>query len=126
MQQIANDCGVGGDYATLVGQMKPAFDSMSTTRSNVAFYGKIDGVKSGAVIVSLSPTESKRERGVAFGIYVDRLSEFFNLEKPRVIDVLPDCDKIEETGDWAGDIHRGFAKSSASLEPLITLMKQAK
>ena len=126
LQQIANDCGVGKDYATLVAQMKPLFDSMSTTRSNVAFYGKIEGVKSGAVIVSLSPTESERERGVAFGIYVDRLAEFFNLEKQQVIDILPDCHKIEETGDWAGDIHRGFAKASDSLESLITLMQQTK
>lgn len=123
LQQIANERGVGEVYAALVSEMKPLFDSMSPTRSNVAFYGKIEGVKSGGVIISLSSMDSERERGVAFGIFVDRLAEFFELDKKQVTGVLPECHTIEK---WAGDIHRGFAKSASDLEPLISLMKQSK
>ena len=122
LQQIADDRDVGEAYATLVSQMKPLFDSMSTTRSNVAFYGKIEGVKSGAAIVSLSPVESEPERGVAFRIWVDRLAEFFNLEKETVLDTLPAWDEIV---DWGGDMYCGFAGSAADMEPLIQLVRQA-
>ncbi|MEO2035014.1 MAG: hypothetical protein ABGZ35_23275, partial [Planctomycetaceae bacterium] len=76
LQHLADERGVGHVYSALVQQMRPLFDSMSTTRSNVAFYGKIEGVKSGAVLASLTPTESTADQGVAFGMYVDRLAEF--------------------------------------------------
>jgi hypothetical protein len=127
LQQIADERGVGEAYATLVSQMKPLFDSTYTTRSNIGFEGKIEGVKSTATIASLSSVHSLPERGLPFDIYVDRLAEFFSLQKQQVIDSLPACDEIKDTGNWgAGDIHRGFTKSAADFEPLLTLMKQAK
>jgi hypothetical protein len=123
LQQIADERGVGEAYGTLVRQMKPLFDSMSTTRSNVAFYGKIAGVKSRAAIASLSPVESEPERGLVFRIWVDRLAEFFSLEKGTVLDTLPPWDEIV---DWGGDMYCGHVEAASGLEPLINLMENTK
>jgi len=122
LQQIANDQGVGETYAALIHQLKPLFDSMPTTRSNVTFYGKIAGFKSGAALVSLSPVESQPDRGLAFRIWSDRLARFFGIETQDLLRVLPKHDKISQ---WDGDLYSGFVMSVTDFEPLIPLLQQA-
>lgn len=123
LQEIADQKGIGQVYSTLVQQLKPLFDSMSTTRSNVAFYGKIDGVKSGAVMIAVSPKDSLPERGTACRFYIDRLTEFFRIDKQAISETLPEVVKTEE---WAGDIYHVFVKNADELQPLIQLLQQAK
>lgn len=126
LQEIADSKQVGELYASLVGQMKPLFGSMTTTRSNVAFNGKIAPYKSGAVLATLSPVESVPEKGVSYGIYVDRCAEFFELERDDIVHAIPKIGRIESTGDWAGDIYRGYAATASDLESLISVMRRGK
>jgi len=122
LQQIADERGVGDAYSTLISQMKPLFDSMSTTLSNVAFKARIKEVKS-AGIISLSPLVDQSERGILFRIWVDRLTELFSLEKESVLSSLPEWNDVE---DWNGDTYIGYVMAAADFEPLINLLKQAK
>ena len=125
LQQIANANGVGEVYSTLVKRLKPLFENMTTTRSNVAFNGKVKTAKTVGVILTLSPGSSSPEHGVNYGIYSDRLAWYFDLEKQAIINVIPEYDEIKDFGEWGGDHYTGFVKTSSDFDPLISLMKQS-
>lgn len=125
LHQIAKDRGVGDLYASIVTELRPLFDAVTTTQSNIAFNGKLPKAKSGGTILAILPRESDAVDGVYLKIYIDRLSEFFKLEKRRVVDLLPTPENNESNADWAGDIFYLFIKQPADLQPLVELMQQA-
>ena len=126
LQQVANERGVEDAYATLVSQMKPICDSVSTTRSNIAFYVKFAGYKSRAALISLSPNESQADHGLRFRIWGERVAKFLGIEKETMLEALPKWKTNTDWGGDMGDLYSGFVKSAADFEPLLTLMKQAK
>ncbi|GAA5506704.1 hypothetical protein [Novipirellula caenicola] len=126
LQEIADAKQVGEVYSLLVSQMRALFDSMTTTRSNVAFNGKIAPFKSGAVLAALSPVDSSVDKGLSYGVYVDRCADFFRVTRDEIIQAIPNFERVEETGDWAGDIYRGHVRTASDFDALISLMRQAK
>lgn len=126
LQQIAVEHGVGEPYAALVQRMTPYFKRVSTTLSNVAFNDRISGVATDALIAKLTPAESDPERGVAFVVCIDRMSDVLNVDKEQVSESLQDIDGIEKAEDWTGELMQGFLKSAADIDPLINLMQQAR
>lgn len=92
LSRIAEERGLGEFYKILTMSLEKYFIK-TTNRSALAFYGSIgDGKKS---IFSLIPTQSSQEEGLKFQVYTLRFTNYFNIDKDRLLSMLPENKK-----DW--------------------------
>jgi hypothetical protein len=87
LQEIAATNGVGDLYASLVRSLEGKFPAIRTTRSSLAFIGRINGHEQ--AIFSLIPRESSAERGVRFQVYTKRLAAYFEIAEEAIDALLP-------------------------------------
>ena len=90
-EQIRSICekkGLGTLYDDLLGRLDSVFTSKGTTASSLAFKGRI-GEGGARVIFSLLPSDSDRQKGLAFQVYTKRLADFIGIPVGNVEDVLP-------------------------------------
>jgi hypothetical protein len=92
LSKKAEERGVGDFYKNLTSALEQNFIK-TTTRSSLAFYGSIDeGRKS---IFSLIPTQSSKEEGLKFQVYITRFVKYFNISREALLSMLP-----ENKEDW--------------------------
>jgi len=98
LQAIAVDKGVEELYQQLVSGLASLFDRVGTTRTSIAFIGRMG--QNYNTIFSLVPNESGPDRGLRYQVYAQRLAEYLGIEKGRVASLLPEA--WEEWKGWVG------------------------
>lgn len=116
LERIAESNGVGTLYKKLVEGLSNNFDQKTTTRSSIAFIGIMGESKSRNTIFSLLPGESDSANGVKFQVYLDRFAKYFNIEKAKLLETLPNHGK---SSSWAGDFGIGYFKEDEQVEEFL-------
>ena len=120
LEEIAKTRGVETIYRTLTEGLINYFDSAKTTRSSISFLGKINNSMN--AIFNLIPIESSKDVGLKFQIYINRFSQYLNLDKAEVECLLPP-DKKEwiyvkgYSDEWAG--YEGHFKNIGDVNKLL-------
>jgi len=91
LNEIAMDNGVIDIYSKFVKELTPYFDKTGTTRSSIAFIGKLN--ESMVTVFSLIPVYSKDQNGLKFEIYLQRFSNYFKMEETKIVSILPKLHK---------------------------------
>lgn len=92
LSRMAEARGLGEFYKNLTSALEKEFVK-TPNRSSLAFYGSIgDGRKS---IFSLIPTQSSKEEGLKFQVYITRFIKYFDISREILLSMLP-----ENKEDW--------------------------
>lgn len=97
-EEIAKNNGVGRLFDCVAEELNDIFDTRFTTRSTVGWSGRIG--KSRMTIINFLPKESNKKDGLQFYFYINRLSDYLNTEKNKLIKLFPD--NLEERELWKG------------------------
>lgn len=97
-KEIAENNGVGKLFDYIAEELNDIFDTRFTTRSTVGWSGWIG--KSRMTIINFLPKESNEKDGLQFYFYINRLSDYLNTEKDKLIKLFPD--NLEERELWKG------------------------
>ena len=125
LDELAEKHEVGPLYRQVVAALEiPLFKR--TTQSSLAFYGKFETGRK--VLFSLIPSDSSREAGLRFQVYLWRLAEFLSSSPDDVLRTLPDNseDWAYESGedkDWAG--YTGFFQNEDDVAQFTSLFSEA-
>jgi hypothetical protein len=124
LSRIAEERGLGKHYENLTLALEKYFIK-TTNRSSLAFYGGIaDGKRS---IISLIPTQSTKEEGLKFQIYVSRFINYFNIDRESLLSVLPPdkenwkyfpADQEDKSGFYSGFM--GYFHTDEEVNKFIT------
>jgi hypothetical protein len=87
LRDLAAANGVGELYERILNALDGKFDSVRTTRSSLAFYGRLNGSEN--AIFSLIPGASNPEDGLHFQVYVPRLAAYLGISVADVGAFLP-------------------------------------
>lgn len=87
LQETALQRDVGDLYGRIVQEVEPYFDIVQTTRSSIAFGGRLGERRS--TIFSLIPGESSQGRGLRFQVYLTRLADYLGATKEDATHILP-------------------------------------
>jgi len=123
LQEIANTNGVGEIYSFLYDEFSKKCNGIQTTQTSIGFRGKnvMDGTKMG-VFFNLIPTQSSKETGLKFQIYISRTAKFFGIPEISVETALPK-DRHEwhfsviKDPEWSG--YEGFFKTMDEAESFV-------
>jgi hypothetical protein len=115
LQAIANERGVGTLYQNLVDTLSDIFPNPTTSQSNIAFSTRIQGYKTVAAVVTFTPDHSSTDKGLRYGLYLNRVSEISGVDEEQVKTMLP------HVTNSAGNHYQGFCQDYESFAPLIDL-----
>jgi len=73
LRELAEQNGVEGLYDKALGELRPLFDGMNRTRSNVALIGYMGESKARNSLLGIYPGESSEKSGLAIMLFVNRL-----------------------------------------------------
>jgi uncharacterized protein YeaO (DUF488 family) len=120
---IAVENGVGELFEAAVAGLKPIFNGMRRTRSDLNFVGKMDGSK--PWIFKILPAESSKEEGLRFQVFHKRLAEFLRLDENKLIGLLPNAEICQP---WVGseEAYRGRFTSVAEIDTLARELLESK
>jgi hypothetical protein len=131
LKEIAERNSVEILYEKAFEGLKTLFDSTARTQSNYSFIGYMGDNKSRNSIISIFPGASSEEIGLAVGIQIDRLTEYFGIAEERIHEVLGEPNnKVNElineiivgSSYWASC----YGLNEQSLEDLIELLRNSK
>jgi len=90
LQEIADSNGVGEIYAYLYDEFYKISNGLQLTQSSVGFKGRnvMDGIKLG-VFFNLIPTQSSRDSGLKFQVYLSRTAKFLGVPEKSIEKCLP-------------------------------------
>jgi len=88
LRGLAEQSGIVELYDKALSNLRPLFDGMNRTLSNIAFIGYMGESKARNVILSIYPGESTSAKGLAIKFYLDRLCEYFSLSKEQITSLL--------------------------------------
>lgn len=88
LRGLAEQHGVLGLYEKALTELRPLFDGMNRTRTNVALVGIMGENKARNVIMGIYPEASSAENGLAIMLFMDRTPEYFNLSDDKLQGVL--------------------------------------
>lgn len=127
LQEIASKNGVGEIYTYLYNEIYKVSNGIQLTQSSIGFRGKnvVDGTKMG-VFFNLIPTQSTRETGLKFQIYLSRSAKFFGIPEKSIQSVLPKDRKEWHYADvmlpeWSG--YEGFFKTKNEADLFIGALR---
>jgi hypothetical protein len=127
LKKMSEDNGVGDIYDLLVERLSIIFNGKNTTRSSIAFVGLMNGSRN--TIFSLIPKDSTPEDGLKFQVYINRLAKYLDVDKERLVEVLPQ-DKREwgfvgySSPEWTG--YEGYFKNHDEAERLTEALSEMK
>ena len=87
LRELASEVGLVGLYDRALLDLRPLFDGVRRTRTNVAFIGCMEGGESKNAILGVYPGESSEKDGLAIMLFVDRLVEYFSVARNAVLEV---------------------------------------
>jgi len=127
LQKTAYDKGIGEMYEKLVNELCSILNGKHATRSSIAFVGSMN--KSRKTIFSLIPTDSNRDAGLKFQVYINRLSEYLNIDKDGLIRILPQKKNVwiydvvyDPQSEWAG--YEGFFENMDEVKFFIASLNK--
>jgi hypothetical protein len=127
LQEIANTNGVGEIYAYLYNELYKVSNGIQPTQSSIGFRGKdvVNGAKMG-VFFNLIPTQSSRETGLKFQIYLSRTAKFFDISEKSIEAILPkDLHEWHYSDvmlpEWSG--YEGFFKTMSEAESFMRIVQ---
>lgn len=127
LQKMSEDNGVGDVYSLLLERLSVIFNGKNTTRSSIAFVGLMSGSRN--TIFSLIPKDSNPKDGLKFQVYINRLANYLDVDKERLVEVLPQ-DKREwgyvgyTSPDWTG--YEGFFGNREEAERFSAALSEIK
>ncbi len=125
--EIAENNGVRKEFETLFEGLKPPiFDYNQTTRSSIAFIGKMGEKESRNTIFSLRPSESNTDVGVKYDVFLDRFIEYFGMDREIAKDLFPNYSMKAVYDEWAGEIGHGYFESIEQISKFISDLKKIK
>jgi len=97
-KEIAEKNGIGELFNNISEELTDFFDKRLTTKSTVGWAGLMG--KSMNTIFNILPKESNEKEGLKFYVYIERLSNYLNIERENIIKFLPA--EVEEREPWKG------------------------
>ncbi len=130
-ESLAEKAGVLDLYKKVLTELRPLFDSANRTQSNVSLVGYMGPNKSRQGLFTIFPSASSPEMGLAVGIRVSSLSEYFGINPDMLNAVLgggPDqkakekIDPLVFSGSYWLDC---YSLDSSKLEQFVTILRGA-
>jgi hypothetical protein len=122
LRELARERGVLDLYDKALAALRPLFDGMNRTRTNIALVGYTGENKARNVIIGIYPGESSSSNGLAMTLSVDRMSEYFKLSSDKLCSVLDSPAKNTKTYDP----NQTFFLDLQHLKDLISLLSEVK
>ena len=120
--EIADSHEVGKVYRLLYDEIIPKIFWINTTTRDLALRGKS---QNGQVILNLLLTESTPREGLKFKVYIDRLSNYLNIDVEKLANLLPNYQEIERD-DFFGSIAEGFFKTEEQVKQFVAKLNQVR
>jgi len=122
LRELAENNGVVDLYDKALSELRPLFDGMNRTRTNVALVGYMGENKARNVLLSIYPDVSSSMNGLAIMFFVDRMSEYFRLPQDEVRSVFGSQVKNALTYDP----NATYFFDDQHIEKLVKLLRRAK
>jgi hypothetical protein len=121
-RQMAEQRGVLDLYDKAMSELRPLFDTMNRSLTNVGLIGYMRENKTRNVIIGIYPNESSASDGLALMIIMDRALEYFNLSADKLQSVLGPTARNAKTYNP----NATFYMDNRHLSDLINLLAEAK
>ena len=122
LRDLAEQNGMVELYDKALTELRPLFDGMNTTRTNVALVGYMGENKARNVILGIYPDASSFGDGLAIMCFVDRTSEYFSLSQDEIRSVFGPQAKNAATFDP----NATYFFDDQHLKKLVELLRKAK
>jgi len=120
--EIADSNEVGKVYRLLYDEIIPKIFWINTTTRGLALRGKSQNSQ---VILNLLLTESTPRKGLKFKVYIDRLSNYLNIDVEELANLLPNYQEIGQD-DFFGSIAEGFFKTEEQVNEFVAKLNQVR
>lgn len=120
--EIADSNEVGKVYRLLYNEIIPKIFWINTTTRGLALRGKS---QSSQVILNLLLTESTPKDGLKFKVYINRLSNYLNIDVEEWANLLPNYQEIGQD-DFFGSIAEGFFKTEEQVNQFVAKLNQVR
>ena len=120
--EIADSNEVGKVYRLLYNEIIPKIFWINTTTRGLALRGKSQNSQ---VILNLLLTESTPKEGLKFKVYINRLSNYLNIDVEELANLLPNYQEIEQN-DSFGLIAEGFFKTEEQVNQFVAKLNQVR
>lgn len=122
LRGLAENNGVVDLYDETLSELRPLFDGINRTRTNVALIGYMGKNKARNVLLGIYPDESSSLNGLAIMLFVDRISDYFRLPHDEVRSVFGPQAKNTRTYDP----NETYFFDDQHIEKLVKLLRRAK
>ncbi len=120
--EIADSNEVGKVYRLLYDEIIPKIFWINTTTRGLALRGKSQNSQ---VLLNLLLTESTPREGLKFKVYIDRLSNYLNIDVEELANLLPNYQEIGQD-DFFGSIAEGFFKTEEQVNEFVAKLNQVR
>jgi hypothetical protein len=120
--EIADSNEVGKVYRLLYNEIIPKIFWINTTTRGLALRGKSQNSQ---VILNLLLTESTPKEGLKFKVYINRLSNYLNIDVEEWTNLLPNYQEIGQD-DLFGSIAEGFFKTEEQVNQFVAKLNQVR
>jgi len=120
--EIAESNEVGKVYRLLYDEIIPKIFWINTTTRGLALRGKSQNSQ---VILNLLLTESTPKEGLKFKVYINRLSNYLNIDVEEWANLLPNYQEIGQD-DFFGSIAEGFFKTEEQVNQFVAKLNQVR
>lgn len=122
LRGMAEQHGVLELYEKALSELRPVFDGMNRTRTNVALIGIMGESRARNVVMGIYPEASSADNGLVVMLHMDRVLEYFNLPLEELKAVLgPPANKAQTFNP-----ETSFYFDQEHLVELINLLHEAK
>jgi len=122
LRELAEKNGVANLYDKALGGLRPLFDGVNRTRTNVALVGYMGENRARNVLLGIYPDASSSENGLAIMLFVDRMCEYFRLPEDELLSVFGPQAKNAPTYDP----DRTYFFHEVHIEKLVALLHRAR
>jgi hypothetical protein len=120
--EIADSNEVGKVYRLLYDEVVPDIFWINTTTKGLALRERS---QNGKLILNLLLTESTPREGLKFKVYIDRLSNYLNIDVEELANLLPNYQEIGQD-DFFGSIAEGFFKTEEQVNQFVAKLNQVR
>lgn len=122
LKALAEDNGVVGLYEKALEELRPLFDSMTRTRSNVSLIGYMGESKARNSLLGIYPGESSETSGLAIMLFLNRLCRYFSVQEDEIRAVLGS--PARDTSTY--DPNSTFFFGEQNLDDLVKMLSEKK
>ena len=123
-QKLAEERGVGEIYTKALEGFSEYFTQMSRHASGVTLYHRVEEDQPKKAFMALYSKYSNKDDGLNVNVYLDRISNSFNIDKDILIEGFPAFEKIEYKSYAEGEIAKVFFNSVEQVERVLSLFEE--